>query len=137
MLVPDGQKDHRHEAFYCLPIDTEIWEGMRKSDPVAHTRNQVAFALLRASNAHRPDVIIVFQDRDLSDDDAMEACAWIRFEAHAQETIYIVPHSRSTASITSLIQRSMGVHRGRVLSVDSLVAIPVEFIGSKIVEEQP
>lgn len=126
MLVPDGQKEHRNETFYALPIDTELWMRLRQFH-LNTTRNGGEFIWMRNVNKNH-NVIIVFQGSDISDEQAMETAAWIRFESQAQDTIYIVPHSRSIDSITSIVTRSMGVHRDRVVALDTYAPGPIEWM---------
>lgn len=124
MLIPDVTKEQRNEVFLTLPITTDAWEIMRKHVYTCMTENNVEYQA-RRHTSRGSAIVIIFQDRDDDEDDMVAACAWLRLIHEVRDTIYIVPHQRSTnENIYSLVNRGMGEFQNRVVSLDTYEPFP-------------
>lgn len=121
LMIPDGNRPQREDFVWCLPIPTDDW---LKIHALADKFKGVApngIRYVRRIGARQVAIILVlWHEGTTSEDQILEACAYLRLIKDMRQPIYIVPHSRDQASITSLIQRSMGENPMLIQSTDSL-----------------
>lgn len=121
LMIPDGTRPQREDFVWCLPVPTDEWEVIHALSHKfgGEAPNEVRY--VNRIGARRQQIVIVLWDEQRhSEEQILEACAWLRLIKDVRRPLYVVPHARTQAGITSLIQRSMGENPMLIQSTDSL-----------------
>lgn len=122
LLVPDAERTQRPDMVWCLPVSEGQFDKLCKLAEKFKCFSPSGVPYLHRIGQRREKIILVMHAMlTHTEDEILEACAWIRLIKDKQQPIYIVPcGDELELTQAQIINRAMGASPGQIQSLDSL-----------------